>query len=640
MTEKKVDEVVVRWAKRYEKSLAFHQPIFERMSEFYAQFYASINAEGMANWRSKVFIPVLNEKAWQILAKVVQGKAGWHVLPKEELWAENARNQENLLKYQFVNPELDKTMLVKESECTMDAIIAGTGVGKTHWMLKEKKIYDHIVNEDGSIDYDKYKEVTTKLGYNDFEPICIYDFLPAPGAKSVQRAPWIIVKGRAIINDLKEQFSDHPDALKILDKHEGATPSDDTEEYKKSRTNYFEEFKVKDTTVEEVELWECYDRKNREIIYILNRREILFQKKDTSWHGKIPLVVFNLKPKGGSIFGEGIFEVSHRLQYAINDLFNHYMDSYNLAVDGMVMLDETSEVEDFITEPGGVFHYQGNPPIPWSSKEPNPTTFTMVQNVLRQAVDGVTISPYVTGNPNDANDKTQGTATGIIRIQEAAGDLIAYMRHMLKTAHKEIGFMWMMNNIQYIDRDQRIIIEDGIKKSPATLKPIDIQGEFELDIDVAVLEPVNKEAMRQVYLDYLQQIKDLVVLSQRTQSPMQVDFMAIAKILSEKFGIQEYDKILAGPPAVPPGINPETGQPIELENEMMHQDTPQGTLQDIPQDILQDIPQAVPQMPQMPTDFQSVPNNPNNLTPPIEQSPEKTGFLNRLLSYMQRPGRK
>ena len=71
--EKTIDETVAKWNKRYDKSLAFHQPIFEKFSEFYSQFYASVDSDGMANWRSKVFIPVLNEKAWHLLSKIVQG---------------------------------------------------------------------------------------------------------------------------------------------------------------------------------------------------------------------------------------------------------------------------------------------------------------------------------------------------------------------------------------------------------------------------------------------------------------------------------------------------------------------------------------------------------------------------------------
>lgn len=638
--EVQLDEVVAKWNKRYSKSLEFHQPIWKKFSKYYDQMYASVNADGMADWRSKVFIPVLNEKAWQMVSKVVQGKAGWDVLPKDETWLENAKKQQSLLKYQFTNPEFDRSMFIKEAETTLDAVVTGTGVAKVFWTLKEKKIYERIMNPDGTIDFDKYKEITTKLGYNEFEPVNIYDFLPAPGAKSVQTMPWGIIKGKTNVSDALEMFKDYPEAIEKLKKFKGNGKKDDTQEYKGSRTNYFETFNIVDTTIDEFELWECFDRKKREITYILDGREHLRTKKDISWHGKLPIVVFNLKPKGGSIFGEGLFEVSYRLQYAINDLFNHYMDSYNLSVDGMVMLDEASEIEDFITEPGGVFHFQGNPPIPWNTKEPNPTTFTMVQNVLREALDGVTLSPYATGQPNDRNDKTQGTATGVIRLQEAAGDLIGFMRQMLKTGHKEVGYMWMMNNQQYVDREQKIIIEDGIKKLPELIKPVDLVGEFELDIDVSVLEPVNKEAMRQVYLDYMQQLKDLVVLSAKTQTPWTFNIPEAARVMSDKFGIQEYDKILnAEMPVVPQQEEQDPNAPTP-DGVMPRGMTPEAMLEMITgkpmnpdvHPVAEEAEAMVEQMGNQPqAEFK------NDVTEEQTGNPEKKGgFLNRLLSYTRR----
>jgi hypothetical protein len=106
------------------------------------------------------------------------------------------------------------------------------------------------------------------------------------------------------------------------------------------------------------------------------------------------------------------------MQSAVNDLFNHYLDNWNLSIESMLMYEDGTLTNDFIIEPGGEITFTGDPPKQFKFPEPNPQQLSVVMNVLEKGIDNATFSPYASGNPNDKNDKTQGTAYGVKTISQ------------------------------------------------------------------------------------------------------------------------------------------------------------------------------------------------------------------------------
>ena len=107
------DQKVGLWVKRLKVAQDAQTTRFNKFATYFEKMYAIVNDGDMAPWRSKIVIPVLAEKAWHMIAKLSTGKAGWNIIAKSPEWEEAATNMEDLLSFQYDNPELDKPMFVK-----------------------------------------------------------------------------------------------------------------------------------------------------------------------------------------------------------------------------------------------------------------------------------------------------------------------------------------------------------------------------------------------------------------------------------------------------------------------------------------------------------------------------------------------
>ena len=598
------------WAERLAIAVKNQEPMFDKFSKWFDLMHANVNDENIALWRSKVFIPVLAGKAWNLIAKFVGLKPGFEVtlrdpepmpdIPediendptlKEEYYkAENERVQElkdraekmqRKLEFDYDNPKLTEPIRDKLLSSLIDAVVTGSGFAKVPWCSKTDSRYERIVGEDGTVDLTKEKVIESTIGYNDLIPVNIFNFYAAPSSPSLQDAPWIIIKEYKTIKQLKEQG-----IYKNLDLLENShSQADQFAQYKKARNRLTgdQDPIMSDKTLDQLAIYECYEG---DMIYTYadagskNGSDTpwveLRSHKNPYWHGKYPLVRFTVKQRPHDIWGEGLFELTERLQSAINDTFNHYMDNWNLSVDGVWFIDETSNVNDFIIQPGGEITYRGSKPEAAHMPEPNPNSVQIVNQFLEKAIEDATVSSYATGAMNSATDKTQGTATGILRLQQAAGDMISFMKANFMQSIKQVGEMWLSNNQQFVA--QPLTLMDSNK--PLQVKPADLQGDMELRIDDASMEPMSKEDQKASYLAFVQQALQLQQASiQQAQvagtKPLTLNFDEMFEDTAEKFGIKSVDSLI---------VTPE-----EIEEEQAKTQAAQASMQE--QQLQQDVPQ-------------------------------------------------
>lgn len=598
------------WAERLAIAVKNQEPMFDKFSKWFDLMHANVNDENIALWRSKVFIPVLAGKAWNLIAKFVGLKPGFEVtlrdpepmpdIPediendptlKEEYYkAENERVQElkdraekmqRKLEFDYDNPKLTEPIRDKLLSSLIDAVVTGAGFAKVPWCSKTESRYERIVGEDGTVDLTKEKVIESTIGYNDLIPVNIFNFYAAPSSPSLQDAPWIIIKEYKTIKQLKEQG-----IYKNLDLLENShSQADQFAQYKKARNRLTgdQDPIMSDKTLDQLAIYECYEG---DMIYTYadagskNGSDTpwveLRSHKNPYWHGKYPLVRFTVKQRPHDIWGEGLFELTERLQSAINDTFNHYMDNWNLSVDGVWFIDETSNVNDFIIQPGGEITYRGSKPEAAHMPEPNPNSVQIVNQFLEKAIEDATVSSYATGAMNSATDKTQGTATGILRLQQAAGDMISFMKANFMQSIKQVGEMWLSNNQQFVA--QPLTLMDSNK--PLQVKPADLQGDMELRIDDASMEPMSKEDQKASYLAFVQQALQLQQASiQQAQvagtKPLTLNFDEMFEDTAEKFGIKSVDSLI---------VTPE-----EIEEEQAKTQAAQASMQE--QQLQQDVPQ-------------------------------------------------
>lgn len=557
------------WQNRYSKSSGDQTSMFDKFNEWYKMMYAIRDDRNTAKWRSKIHIPLLSTKAWNMIAKFVQLEPGFEVtvrndddpeLEIDEL-EQIADKVQRKLEYDYHNPDLEEPIRDKLNACLVDAAVTGTGLAKVPWIRKIKTQRSYQ-DESGNYNTDYVKKDELAIGYNDLEPVNIFNVFISPSATSLQQAPWIIIKEYKTLAQLKAVNKNYGvQVYKNLDMLKGVkSPSDIFAEQKKARQNLTSEQDpvISDNTVDLIEIFECYERDSGTICTYASMGNdkakggkwlVIREQPNPYWHGKFPLVAFYIRRRPFHFWGESIFETTQRLQSAANDIFNHYMDNWNLAVDGGIMIEETAEVEDFLVEPGFTLTYRGEQPKQFSFPAPDPNQLTLVMNQIEKSVENATISNYAQGTPVSGLDKTQGTARGTMAILEAATDMIQFMRDNFSASLKQIGEMWLSNNRQFMNFDFTLPTLKDNAYEMETLTPEELQLQMELRINDMSMQPISDQQRRENFLAYQDRMIQLqtasINQSQITGDKSQIlflDWHQQARDMARHFSVRSAEK--------------------------------------------------------------------------------------------------
>lgn len=514
------------WQSRYENRKMKMQQIFEDAQKYYDIMYAVQNTSKVSPWKSKVFVPVLASKAWDLISRMSDVVPYFNVMIKNELdiddngnfavppdVQERQQRIEAKLHYDY-NCGHEEPMKLKVFDPLVDAVVAGTGYAYAPWCFEEKKAYGRQFDDNGVMDNENVVEKKSSEGYNEFEPINFFNVFPAEAA-SFYKAPYVIVRGVKPLVDMKSSG-----LYKNLDKANTQAKRDvqfDIFNVARNRVVNESDLITPDESVKQVTYYQCFERTDRGVemtVYAEGRDDsgdaspwVLIRETTVPyWHNMFPIVPFYCRKKSFSVFGESLFENNRTLQSATNDLFNHYLDNWNLSIESMLMYEDGTLTNDFIIEPGGEITFTGDPPKQFKFPEPNPQQLSVVMNTIEKGIENATFSQYASGVPNSATDKTQGTAYGVRSITEAATTKIGFFRDNFKQSMKTLGRIWLSNLQQFSDDPQEIRRTVNGKQIPDLVMPSDYQGEMELDIDDDSMVPLTKQDKRDMQQALVQEV--------------------------------------------------------------------------------------------------------------------------------------
>lgn len=587
------------WEQRFQLAYDNQKDMFKQWATWYEMMYAIKNYKNIGVWRSKIFVPIMSYKVWTIVAKLLAMRPGFSVKIYDQTYSDEDRartEKANLkLEHDYDNPEFDESIRDRLFDTLADAVICGTGFATTPWKSGTKKTYNHINDEEtGQIDWSQDELVETEYGYNDLDPIDAFDVFGAPGKRNWEQKPWIIIKyaGKTRAELMNSDLYD-PEVIEKLTPAERGT--DVVTKYKQSRNKFLGQKKSDDQdnlddTTDTFDLYECRE-KTADGVHICTFAEIartgeepdaeedgkksdwfpIRSEKQPYWHGKYDLVPFYIRRKPHQAYGESIFEVTESMANAYNDVFNQFADNLNIAGNGGVLMHSTSTViYDFFYGPGGEVRYSGDKPSFESPNMPDITIFNTMLNFLEGGISNATVSPYASGTPADANDKTQGTAEGITRMQEAAGELTTFLKSNYMQSLKQVGIRWLSNNRQFLDDDLMLEAHDNGKRRKMRITREDFTPKMVMTIDEASMQPATKEEKLESTKDWMAQIFAIQDRSyvqagisapaegmepvappvdqetgEAVVKPMLLDLERLANWLSEQYGVTEFEQFLA-----------------------------------------------------------------------------------------------
>lgn len=577
-----------KWKSRFEVAKTYQLPLFQKWSKWYDDMYAHVTNPSMAPWRSKVYMPIIASKVWDLIARFIQYRPGWDVnirtlpvntLSKEafdlylDAMTKNVEKVRMKLDYDYDNPLNDDAIQDELLGVMLDAAVTGQGVGRVPYLTRTTN-YKQYANNEGVMDFSKVKTDSATEGYNTFQGVNIFNFFLKPGAKSLQKSPWIVVADQVPLYEMQRDGKIDQNALK------GAKTGQLTNEfaqYEASRNRLVttQDTSSVDSTTAMVQRYECWDKEfNESVIYVEGEKGWLevYRGSNQYWHQKYPLVSFYIRRKPYQFWGESLFENSETLQSAINDIFNHFMDGYNMA-DGMIAIEEGSVVEPYIIEPGGEIRYRGEMPKQFKFPQPDAAGMQTALNLINGSIENATISQYASGVPNSNTDSTQGTATGVTRMMEAAAEKVGFMRANFRRSWREVGQMWLSNSQQFMTSD--VVYEQTVRgeKKYDIIRPEDLLGIFGVKVNDSSFEPISKDQKKEDFMNFVQSATgwqaSSVEQATRTQDPtdaINLDWNEIMVRGSEVFGenASHFTK-----PATAPAVQPEApAEPAPAEGEL------------------------------------------------------------------------
>jgi hypothetical protein len=556
-SDEDIEKRVALWSGRLSDAESVQKSYQSKWGDWYEMMYAATQTDKMALWKSKAFLPILAGKVWDLVSRFVQYKPSWAVelynlpvsMDSESLQAYLTQVYQNYDKvkmkmdYDYNDPVRRVPIQDEFFSVLMDSIVTGTGVARVTYEEATIEQREHPLDAMNNVDITVENVTTLQRGFNNFESVNIFNFYIDPSATDLQTANWIIVQDVAT----KAELLTHPEYDQAaIEKVKFGVINDDTAVYQKSKMRNLntQDPASADNQEQKTHILDCWDGEaNTHTVYAVSedkkRFVELFHEDNPYWHQKYPYVPFRIRRKPHLFWGESFFENSESLQSAMNDLFNHYMDNLNLT-DGMIAIEEGSVVEPYMIEPGGEFRYRGERPTQFKFPEPNPAQLTTVMNEIQGVIENITISQYASGVPNSATDTTQGTATGVTRLMEAATEKIGMMRQNIRRSWAEVGNMWLVNSQQFMV--DPVVYQKNTYKGSVTemITPTDIRGNFVLRIDENSFEPISEDQMRSNYIEYIANLQNWANASREqakangnTEGIISIDYAHAAERLSE-----------------------------------------------------------------------------------------------------------
>ena len=447
-----------------------------------------------------------------------------------------------------------------------DSLTYGTGIVKVYWNTEKETVKSYQYDETGNPLVDEngeYVEEETEITTFDdptLENVNIYDFFVDPRATSIQTAEWAIHRFHKTIDELKESGL-YKNLNKLEDYLTNKTERSDSD--KKRHEHAFGSQGEDDSTVDKVEVLEMWDKNG---MTVLGARNVVIREKERPfWHGRIPFVRLVDHLVSQEFYGKGEVEPVIKLQHALNTIQNQSIDNKTQSLMPMWKIYGEIDENELIARPNGVVHMTSATDIAekLESQDMTRNAVEEMSNVKSDIQQALGIYDYTKGAESGVNK----TATGIGLVQEAANARFAHKIQLLEESLKEMGTLVISLYQQFMTSERVIRVVGKNGEDYVRLKPQDIAGNYDIDVESGSTRPINKEAERQDIVNLKQLMGDI----QDPEFQMELDKKILDKYdmkdLEDSLG-QAFEKMQA-----------EQQQQQEMQQQQMQQQMQENQLQ-------------------------------------------------------------
>src|SRR5262245_32829276 len=531
------------------------------------------------DWHSTVTTPYVLQTCEGMLATMLEPSPRFNVQPRpkpdepiEEILDRVLKVDviEDLIRYALERDHFAE----KQRDFMQQDLVAGISVLKDYWRTEHRDVTqlvpDMISIEDeygGVVDTMlSHKEQVTKGAlYRDdasCEVVDVRDFFWPSQAPNVDKAEFLIHRTwesySALERKQKDGYYKNVDKLK----------SDSARSRQGDITKREMKLRNIDRTQDLHEVLEYWTPERK--ICVGNRTVLLDDKPNPFWNGRSPFIVCSSMPDAFSIPGLSVVEALGQLQEMLWTLQNQRLDVVRMLANVITLI--RSDVDDpeafvwapeaqwFVEDPGQV----STLPIDSSAATITLQAEELLKGDLQNIMGGL---PMASGADSSTID--QETATGVSIITTIAQRLIQARKQHYLWAYAHLGKDYLLLYQQFL-RDDRIVKVLGSQGAAAykQISPLDIQGDFDVSIDVTSDSLVRQERRAEANA-LLQMAASVAPIMAQSGSPL--NLKAFMEKALDAYDVLDKERYFLPPQAAPamapggqPGLTAPPGGPPAL----------------------------------------------------------------------------
>ena len=563
-------ELLTKWKARFKRAKEFREPYQAKWLRMYRLYRAYQHKQNYA-YNTRLMPPIAFEIVKTVVSRLATAKRKTRVIPRDKTDIESTAlgSWSDLVNYDFDIIELAK----KLPNWIESSVLYGNGIAKLAWKVINRK------RSDG----------TVKTIYDDPTMILcdLWDFFPAPETEDLQEGcPWLIhriTKAKEKISKEEENRGDN----KIYKNLEFCEPKI-VEDWKKERyeinskkmsqidgdikradTGEQKVLPVKNDQEKQLELWECWDYEEDQLVVIANGEVVIRDDENpyldiNKGHIFVDLPDMSLL---WEFWATGHVEPVESTIMEIADLRNQRMDDVILMLDPVVKIRKDTGItkNDIIFSPGAVWELRKMDDV---VIERPPDISLMGVNEDRLLRDEISrtlaLGEYLQGLPQSSSEPL-----GKVAMLLGQSNLRLSMNAQnISNALTTVANILIQLNREFIGEDKLYRIVGNIvdfKEFKSEDKKIQVDAIVEVE---PVIPPDKQARLNQILLLY-----DKLIAQDKPDQNNPADVKhwlirkrALQKMILEELDLDQYVDILLGPELMQKQeetiITPSNGEPV------------------------------------------------------------------------------
>ena len=277
---------------------------------------------------------------------------------------------------------------------------------------------------------------------------------------------------------------------------------------------------------------------NTKHVVVVNRKQLVMEEKNPFWHMKKPYDAAHYIRVPGEFYGIGVIELTDDLQQTLNTERNLRIDYRKAGLARMwsVLKESGIKPSDLLWRPDGVVMVNDHNDIREIIVQQMPVGSVDEEMLAKQDMrDATGAHDVVMGNNNPRETATATMTKDNNAAMRFRLVITNFERDLLVAISKKMLAM----NQQFLTEARTLRVTNN-KTEYVTVKPEDIQGEFDMIAAGSSVEPI---ANREVHKSNLMNLYNVVMANPLIQA-FPAKQMTLLKKLVEAFDIKDVDSIL------------------------------------------------------------------------------------------------